>query len=43
MIRDILDILKETSPAEFAGDLIGAIAIFIAAPAIAIFIAAIFA
>jgi len=43
MIREILDILKNTSPAEFAGDLIGAISIFILAPAIAIVIAVIFA
>ena len=43
MIREILDIFKNTSPAELAGDLIGAISIFIAAPALAIFIAVIFA
>jgi len=42
MIAEIRDILRNSSPAELVGDLIGAISIFIAAPAMAILIALIF-
>lgn len=42
MIEEIRDIFRNSTPAELAGDLIGAISIFIAAPAMAILIALIF-
>lgn len=39
MIEQIRDIIKNSSPSELVGDLLGALSIFIIAPALAILIA----